>query len=346
VGVISYGIYLWHWPIIVWLDAREADGWGRVGLGALAIGLTLLIAWLSFRLVEQPIRTGRWTKRLHSQRPAWERRVVLASVPLALLMVAGVSLAATTTPPVDTSRPVIMLTGDSVPQHLEVAMEAAALDRGWQMVSAAAGGCPVTGERPTNMKLELVGAGEMCPVEVVSDQDALIDGSDPDIVVWWDRWSLSPFVTPSGAIVDSRTDEFWKIRASTLRTAVDRLTRDGARVLFVATEPPGQAMAADCAAGVPGWCPNWHRYLLAHYEDLTRRWNGMLATYAHDHPEQASFLSVTDLICHTDVAPCDDTIDGEPARPDGTHYEGAGQDRVVDYLISFLRNALASRSTA
>jgi peptidoglycan/LPS O-acetylase OafA/YrhL len=52
-GRISYGLYLWHWPIlnILW----ERDFKNGIGMAALAAGLTLLFAALSFHFVEQPL---------------------------------------------------------------------------------------------------------------------------------------------------------------------------------------------------------------------------------------------------------------------------------------------------
>jgi hypothetical protein len=165
----------------------------------------------------------------------------------------------------------------------------------------------------------------------------MIDRVDPDVIVWWDRWSLSSFVGHDGEVVTSGTEAFWRQRARTLDATVLRLTRQGAQVLFIATEPPGLGMAEGCADR----CPEWHPYLLAHYDDITTRWNRMLETYARDHPERAVFGSVTDSICLSDVAPCDDTVDGAPARPDGTHYEGAGEERVVGLLTSYLSPLLS-----
>jgi len=36
------------------------------------------------------------------------------------------------------------------------------------------------------------------------------------------------------------------------------------------------------------------------------------------------------------VAPCDDRIDGVPARPDGTHYKRVGEDFVIETLLRML----------
>jgi peptidoglycan/LPS O-acetylase OafA/YrhL len=60
VGVRSYGIYLWHWPVFVLLGSALPT-WPREGpaawaLGGIALALTLLAAALSYRFVEQPIR--------------------------------------------------------------------------------------------------------------------------------------------------------------------------------------------------------------------------------------------------------------------------------------------------
>ena len=59
-GKISYGLYLWHFPLFMLLDAERTHLYG-LQLLALRFGATLVIATASFYLVEQPIRRGRTT---------------------------------------------------------------------------------------------------------------------------------------------------------------------------------------------------------------------------------------------------------------------------------------------
>jgi peptidoglycan/LPS O-acetylase OafA/YrhL len=66
-GVRSYGIYLWHFPIIVLTtpdDSRES-----LARAALQVAATVLVAALSWSLVEEPVRhgaLGRWWSRLRA----------------------------------------------------------------------------------------------------------------------------------------------------------------------------------------------------------------------------------------------------------------------------------------
>ncbi len=57
VGGLSYSLYLWHWPILV-AGTAYADGDLRVRYAALLVLLSFVPAWLSNRLVENPIRFG------------------------------------------------------------------------------------------------------------------------------------------------------------------------------------------------------------------------------------------------------------------------------------------------
>ena len=57
-GLISYGVYLWHWPISIWVT-RQNTGMGGVALFVLRSAITLAAALASYFLVEQPIRQGR-----------------------------------------------------------------------------------------------------------------------------------------------------------------------------------------------------------------------------------------------------------------------------------------------
>jgi len=330
-GVISYGVYLWHWPLLVWLGVPQATGSNRIRLGLAAVVLTTTIAAASYYLVERPIRTGR-TRGGHVAPPgAWQRRAALLSLPVVIAAVAGTSMAATAVPRPKPGVPVIMLTGDSVPLRLQAALEKAAGRRGWRVVSAASGGCPVTGEAHI---LEWAPDTESnkCPT-VPPKQDALVSRTHPRVVLWWDRWSLASFFTSSGhELVTTGTPRFWRVRRATLAAAVERLTRTGALVVFVATEPPGTGMLRRCQPH----CYRWVHFQIDHYADITTKWNAMMKAYAERHPDRAVFVSITDIICRTDETLCDDDIDGVPARPDGTHYQGAGEALATATLLRLI----------
>ena len=62
VGERSYGIYLWHWPIVVLVAGVNARP--SVGIVAAEAALVLAVAALSYQFVEQPIRTGSLQRRL------------------------------------------------------------------------------------------------------------------------------------------------------------------------------------------------------------------------------------------------------------------------------------------
>ncbi len=80
-GRISYGVYLWHWPVLVFLDENRT-GFSGASLFIVRVAVTLLIAIASFELVELPIRQRRWPVR----------EAVIASV-AALAAVAVLTLA-------------------------------------------------------------------------------------------------------------------------------------------------------------------------------------------------------------------------------------------------------------
>jgi peptidoglycan/LPS O-acetylase OafA/YrhL len=54
VGERSYGIYLWHWPLLVF--ARAANVFGSVSGRFALLALSVVLADVSFRLLERPVR--------------------------------------------------------------------------------------------------------------------------------------------------------------------------------------------------------------------------------------------------------------------------------------------------
>jgi peptidoglycan/LPS O-acetylase OafA/YrhL len=62
-GTISYGVYLWHWPIFVYLTAART-GLSTAPLDILRVALTLIISIASYYLIEQPIRRANFHHRI------------------------------------------------------------------------------------------------------------------------------------------------------------------------------------------------------------------------------------------------------------------------------------------
>jgi len=100
VGLRSYGIYLWHWPVFVLTRPGVDVDWPGWLVVVVRLGLTFALAELSYRYVEMPVRTGalgRWWARVRDDRgasaDAMRRRVAVGgSVGIVLVMVVGVAM--------------------------------------------------------------------------------------------------------------------------------------------------------------------------------------------------------------------------------------------------------------
>jgi hypothetical protein len=92
-GVISYSLYLWHWPVIV-LMTHDATGWSGSTLLVARLATMVALSCASFYLIERPLRRADWG--------ALRRRVHIPAVGFALLgiaVTASVIVAGTVGPP-------------------------------------------------------------------------------------------------------------------------------------------------------------------------------------------------------------------------------------------------------
>ena len=174
-GRLSFAWYLWHWPLVglgAVLD-RDIGVNGRLFWSALA----LVLAWLTWRLVEEPARAGRLSRMPAHWRPA----VTLVATVVAALVAHGALVGAErrvampdqramAAARVDrmphgcwvrtledmkgpcefgdrTSSTTIVLLGDSHAEHWLGALDRAGRERGWKIVAMVKGGCPVADMR-------------------------------------------------------------------------------------------------------------------------------------------------------------------------------------------------------
>jgi len=105
VGIRSYGIYLWHWPVIALAGAITGPGPTSAWLWLIEAGVSIALACASWEFVERPIlRDGflatcsRWRAALdEALRPVAARRragpVVVAAATLIAVAVAGYGVA-------------------------------------------------------------------------------------------------------------------------------------------------------------------------------------------------------------------------------------------------------------
>jgi peptidoglycan/LPS O-acetylase OafA/YrhL len=78
IGVRSYGIYLWHWPIYMVTRPHSDVPLTGLPLLVLRLALTLGVAAVSYRFVEEPIRHGaleRWWRRFRASSGEAQRQL-------------------------------------------------------------------------------------------------------------------------------------------------------------------------------------------------------------------------------------------------------------------------------
>jgi peptidoglycan/LPS O-acetylase OafA/YrhL len=85
-GRISYGVYLWYWPVLLVMSGARLH-WGVYPLFVARVGVTVVLATLSAHFIEEPIRRGAL--------PSWR---ALAAAPAAVAATIGLVVAGTLVP--------------------------------------------------------------------------------------------------------------------------------------------------------------------------------------------------------------------------------------------------------
>jgi peptidoglycan/LPS O-acetylase OafA/YrhL len=333
-GVISYGVYLWHWPVYLVADSSRVGlrGWPLTGV---QVTITLAFAITSFYLVESPIRHGAlrgW--RIRALAPAAFAAtaviIVVATIPpapphtnpVAALrhLTAAASPSKAVAPPTTASslppRPFkVMVTGDSIAFRLMPAFQNLSGPLGFSATDRSTVGCAL--ERGATAHRLPDGTVTPADVNCSTNWATEVTQDRPDVV----------FVSLGGQVVgDWQINGQWvhpcepeydQWYANQVAQGLSILTGGGARVALALAAP---AFGGDFAAR--GECIR---------ADQQRAVN--LVPGAHT----ADFKT---LVCPQDR--CIGEIDGITLREDGMHYVGPAAELVVRWLVPRLRDVAAA----
>jgi len=107
IGARSYGIYLWHWPVVVLLAAAVTGSFAEesipIGVGIAAALVTLAVSAASYRWLEQPIRQRGFAGALRALRGRFgadpvRRFGAITAVTVGALVIGGTTAAVAAAP--------------------------------------------------------------------------------------------------------------------------------------------------------------------------------------------------------------------------------------------------------
>jgi peptidoglycan/LPS O-acetylase OafA/YrhL len=335
IGQVSYGVYLWHWPVAIALNpARtDLDGWS---LAVLRVAVTFAIAAVSYYLVEAPIRQRRFSH-------VWTPRIALpaaASVTVAAILVATAGAAppdplagrpgtvlesaSDVAPPVvanpSTAAPTqrTLLVGDSVAYTLQNPLTAEAAKRGVTLRSFTRLGCGLTDGVALLDDGQPVSWSARCAADTAQYLDTAFRESTPDTVLWFSTWELSDYEIAGKRLVFG-TPAFDQWLQTEFEAVRRRAAATGARLAFVTIPPKAQnpTMPLD---------PEQTR--------RARHLTSLFERYAVAHPTDVTIVDLATIVC-PGGEPCPVTMDGIVLRPkDGMHYEVDGANWVAPRLLN------------
>jgi peptidoglycan/LPS O-acetylase OafA/YrhL len=249
IGLRSYSLYLWHWPVRVFVT--PSSGLDGVMLFAVRLLVSAALAEFSFRFIERPFRVGTVARRLGS-RGAVAYFAALTIVAAALVATVDApkplpptSLADLPAAPADVTpknaslinNPTTLrvdLFGDSTAFALGIggAYHAGELDI--TVGGDARVGCAVT---QTDQMSEgwVIAAPKTCVGWRARWQAAMRDDPRARLALMSGAWELLDQVTPTG-VVRFGTGAWTDLNASSLRAALNVLTADG-RTVFLFEVP-------------------------------------------------------------------------------------------------------------
>jgi peptidoglycan/LPS O-acetylase OafA/YrhL len=339
VGEVSYGLYLIHWPVIVWLNTDRLDVNPTALFGAQVV-VTVLLTVLSYWLIEQPIRHRKVLRSVPVALGAFVASVV-AAVVLASAVLASTSGRVDTTPEIlvtlapdttnvnegvtttvadamptriDRTVPLsILVIGDSTAENIATAL-AGASDGNLGVISGGVLGCPllkvafVRDRKDSQQDVAYCPENEQLVRDHVADVDAVVI-----VAGVANQWAFQ--YTDSDMWIEPGSDQYKTDLDQFLFNIEDIVAPYGLPVLVFETPPVrdnpkilGDDISAlvRWAAVIDEWDSNWHSVKMVPYADALSDPN---------------------------------SDEGKKERPDGVHLaEDFGQDLARVILIPRLRD--------
>lgn len=337
-GTVSYGVYLWHWPVFCVLTPE------RVALApwlliVLRLSVTTAIAAVSYVGLERPIRE----RGLPVRHPLVATTATLMALVATLLLVTRSSAPEEVVPPVagpalppalarvevamhdfppqvpeGTMR--VLVLGDSVAQALGIAMRAQQDDFGAVVAERGVGDCSIMEKRKDLRRGQELGHPDPshgCAATWVRDVQEL--RPDVTLVVVGGAF-MTPMTIDKKKVMacDPGWQEFYRARLHQLTTEMG----DAAgRIVFATTPIPGE---------------RWReRHTLEWVECL----NGALTAVAKQRT--LSTIPLATWLCPERT--CRLLEDDAPIRPDGLHPVGPGARGLSRWMWQQLRELRPSR---
>ena len=346
VGEVSYGLYLWHWPLYV-LISPQRTGLDDGPLLMARLAATVGAATASFYLVERPIRRGglrSWQVRVMTPATAGALAAALVLATGGAVSPASETAADIGPPPTPAAisagqrGPIrVMVVGDSVANNLAPGLLRAGPTQGLTVWDATVPGCGITQDVGEQHVWTWDRAGPGCSPGWRQRWPAQVSEFNPDVVVVllgtddaFDRridGRIIPFDSTAGDL----------LTRSELQEAITILSSNGARVVALTTpySPPFLTWPRIGTLDRSSYNPRW-----------VDRWNGHLRALAIQNP---STVTIVDLNQFLDPGgEWTGTVNGVNVRgTDSMHVSPEGADLVAGWLgPQLVRLARAPAPTA
>ncbi len=325
-GMMSYGLYLWHYPLFVLLTPERTHLSG-IPLQLLRFALTFAIASASFYLVEDPIRKGALRKL---------GRKVAAVVPLAAVAATAVVIAVSVNgmrlAPTARAGEGVTVSGGSGRYSLLIIGDSVGFSLGYNFPKDA-----FPDVRPTaavdfgcgTAEQSIIVSGKRQPTEsecanVFAHWADGVGSTKPNVIVW----SLGPWEVydhyVDGKNLKVGTAAYSKYLLSRMDTGLAAMNKAGKHGPVVIPTVP---------------CLGQPKYMVGGVNMATDRndpkraaaVNKILHKFAAKHAKQVHLVDPGELVCPD--GKFTEKVDGVKLRDDGVHYTKAGARAFWKWLM-------------
>ncbi len=349
-ALISFSLYLWHWPILEIAAQRRGvatlPAWDDV---LLLVGAGVL-ATLTYRFIEDPVRHAKFLTTRHWANLALALFLIAASLTVATVELnrhPGGSLANSGLTgltmgdacPNPSSKEVktlmgtgpgarrqiaarVLVVGDSTACTMLPGLEAVAAPAGVQIENAAVIGCGVvSGEVAPQVTngVNANAASSRCSSQASAQAKRALRAGPPNVVVWSSSWERSGLVVGHGAdqkVLKQGSRQWYTVLTKRITQRLEEFTAMGATVDML-TQASFVPIGSHAAAPTP--------------EDKDfARLNALMTSIA-SHTPHVNVIGLANRICPSGP-PCPLIVDSVWVRGDGAHYTDEGSLWVARWL--------------